>query len=118
VARGIEVNDETMALDLIHRVNFSGHFLAEPHTVKNFRKEHFIPELFAREPYDAWEKAGSRSALDRARERARKILADHQPRQLDPGIEEELEAFRLMVATRSLEEFYAGELAENQAFDF
>jgi trimethylamine--corrinoid protein Co-methyltransferase len=116
VARGIEVNDETLALDLIRKVNFKGHYLAEPHTVQLFRQEHYIPNLLPREPYDAWVKAGSHSALDTARARARRILAEHQPRRVDPGIEKELDSFRQAVAGRTLEEFYAGEQVAGQDF--
>ena len=117
LARGIEVSDETLAMDAIRKVNYSGHYMGQPHTASHFRAEHFMPKLLPREPYEAWEKAGRRSALDNARQRARQILADHQPRQLDPAVEQELEAYRQLVAGRSMEDFYAGELEENQAFD-
>jgi trimethylamine--corrinoid protein Co-methyltransferase len=116
LAQGIQVSDETLALDLIHKVNYRGHYLAEPHTARNFRREHFVPRLLVREPYDSWEKAGSRSALELARERARQILAEHQPRQVDPVVEKELDAFRQRVAKRSLEDFYAGEQEAAQDF--
>ena len=115
-ARGIEVNEDTLAMDMIRRINFSGHYLAESHTVNHFRTEHFIPKLLPREPYEAWLKAGSRSALDEAKERVRAILANHQPRELDPNVEKELDTFRKKVSERTLEEFYAGELEENQSF--
>jgi trimethylamine:corrinoid methyltransferase-like protein len=70
--------------------------------------------LLPREPYDAWVENGSRSALDRARERAHDILARHQPRRLDPALEQELDAYRQMVALRPMDEFYAGEMLERQ----
>jgi len=114
VARGIEVNDDTLAMDLIRSINFRGHYMAEAHTVNHFRQEHFIPSLLPREPYDTWQKAGSRTAMDYARERVRQVLARHQPRTLDPAVEKELDAFRQMVAARTLEEFYAGEMEERQ----
>jgi trimethylamine--corrinoid protein Co-methyltransferase len=117
LARGIEVNEETLALDLIRRVNFTGNYMSEPHTASFFRKEHFIPKLLPRQPYEAWEKNGSRSAMDLARERVQQILANHQPFALDPAVEKELDAYRQMVSTRSIEEFYAGEIEENQVFD-
>ncbi|MEW5867804.1 MAG: trimethylamine methyltransferase family protein [Chloroflexota bacterium] len=117
MGRGIEVNDDTLAVDLIRQINYTGHYLAETHTVEHYRKEHYIPSLLPREPYEAWEKAGSRSALDYARQRARQILEKHQPRQLDPATEKELEAFRQAAATRPLETFYGSELEENQNWD-
>ncbi|MBN1148326.1 MAG: trimethylamine methyltransferase family protein [Anaerolineales bacterium] len=116
VARGIEVNEGTLALDLIRKVNFSGHYLAEAHTVEHFRNEHYIPSLLPREPYETWEKGGGRTALDHARQRVRKILEKHQPRAVDPALEKELDEFRQEVAARTIEEFYAGEQLENQDF--
>lgn len=114
--RGIEVNDETLALDLIKRIGFSGNYLAEEHTVQHFRKEHYIPKLLPRDPYEAWLEKGSKSALDNARERVRTLLAKHQPYLVDAAVEAELNTYREMVAGRTIEEFYNGELPENQDY--
>ena len=114
MARGIEVTDDTLALDLIKQVGFSGNYFAENHTVDHYRAEHYIPRLAVREPYETWEKGGSRLALDHARARVAEILARHQPRQLDPALARELENYRKMVASRTLEEFYGYEVEERQ----
>jgi trimethylamine---corrinoid protein Co-methyltransferase len=105
-ARGIAVNDETLALDLIKQIGYSGNYLAEEHTAAHFRNELFIPKLYSREPYETWEKEGKKLALDNAREKAKKVLAEHQPHTLDTALEQELEAFRQEVAARSVEDFY------------
>jgi trimethylamine--corrinoid protein Co-methyltransferase len=115
-ARGIEVNDETLALDLIKKTGYEGNYLAEEHTATRFRKELFIPKLYSREPYDTWEKGGNKLAMDNARERAKKILAEHEPRELDPQVDAAMEEFRQMVAERSLQDFYLYEQPENQDF--
>jgi trimethylamine--corrinoid protein Co-methyltransferase len=117
LARGIEVDDETLALDLIRSINHSGNYLAEQHTVAHFRSEHYQPKTFVRDPWDTWEKGGCRTALDNARGRARDILARHRPRDLDPAVEAELAAFRETVRGRSLEEFYSYELPELQRLE-
>jgi trimethylamine--corrinoid protein Co-methyltransferase len=117
MARGVEVDETTLALDLIKEIGFAGNYLDQMHTVRHFRKEHHIPKLLVRDPYEAWEKAGSPTALDRAKDRVREILASHQPRQLDPAMVQELEAYRQMVAQRDLNDFYLGELPENQNWD-
>jgi trimethylamine--corrinoid protein Co-methyltransferase len=116
LARGVEVNGETLAVDLIKEVSLeqAGNYLSSDHTARRFRQEHYIPRLLTREPYDTWVGAGSPTALDRARERARKILENHQPRQLDPALEQELDGYRQMVACRPLEDFYLHELPERQ----
>jgi trimethylamine--corrinoid protein Co-methyltransferase len=117
LARGIEVNDETLPLDLIKEIGYSGNYLAEEHTAAHFRNELFMPKLYSQEPYDTWDKAGRPMALDHAREKVKKVLEEHQPRELDPGIEKELQAFKEMVAERDLAEFYNYEQPENQDFD-
>jgi trimethylamine--corrinoid protein Co-methyltransferase len=117
VARGIEVDEGTLALDLIKQIGFSGNYLAEEHTVSRFRQEHYIPNLLPREPYDTWEEAGERSALDHAKDLVRDVLAKHQPRKLDPALEQELAGYRQMVAQRPLDDFYLHELEENQDWE-
>jgi len=114
LARGIEVDDETLALDVIRQVGFSGQYLSEEHTARHFRSEHFMPRLLPREPFDTWLQAGGRPALELARERVRRILAEHRPYTLDPAVERELDAYRQVVAARPLDAFYAGEAIEAQ----
>ena len=98
------------------KVGFSGNFIAEEHTVQNYRKEHYLPKFMVRQPYESWASEGSRSAMDNAREKAREILSKHQPRLLDPAIEKELEAYRKMVAERPMEDLYKYEAPEMQDF--
>jgi len=117
MSKGIDVNSNTLAMDLIRSVNYNGHYLAEEHTVENFRKEHFIPELMIREPYETWLKNGSPTAISKAKDRVSDILEKHEPRELDPKIENELNKFRNMVSQRTIDDYYAAELEENQSFD-
>ena len=69
--RGIVVNDETMALDVINRVGPTGNYLEELHTMRNFR-EVWYSKLFDRTTYDAWQKQGAKKMADLVR---RKTLA-------------------------------------------
>jgi trimethylamine--corrinoid protein Co-methyltransferase len=117
VARGVEVDDGTLALDLIKQIGSTGNYLAEEHTVRRFRKEHYIPTLLPREPYDAWQDAGGRTALDQAKDRVRQVLANHRPRELDPALEQALAEFRQMIAARPLDDFYLYELEERQDWE-
>jgi trimethylamine--corrinoid protein Co-methyltransferase len=85
---GIPVNDETLALDTIHAVGPSGHFLGQKHTKKHMR-EVYMPQFMDRRSYNEWEmkKDGPR---DWALEKARHILATHQPEPLDEHTSKEL----------------------------
>lgn len=90
LAQGIEVNDETLALDLIHKVGPGGHYLAEKHTLEHLEKEHFMPEVSDRRSYEAWKKAGSKTVVEAAREKAKEILKKHQPTPLEKGVQKEV----------------------------
>jgi trimethylamine--corrinoid protein Co-methyltransferase len=107
--RGIEVNDDNLALDVIRRVGPDGNYLMEEHTQMHFRKEHFIPKLADRDKRDIWENNGSKEMKDKARDQAMAILAKHQPREIDPKLVQEIDRFVDLVKNRSLDDFYAAE---------
>lgn len=88
VMQGIQVNDDTLALDVIRSVGPEGNFLAQKHTLKHMR-EIFIPKYFDRRSYSAWEEKKDRSS-DWAHEKAQHILQSHQPEPLDPSLSVEL----------------------------
>lgn len=84
--RGIEVNEETLAEEVIRRVGPGGNFLTEEHTLKHFKGEFFYPRISDRQNRKIWEKQGAKDAADRARERAAKLLKKHQPLPVAPEI--------------------------------
>ncbi len=79
VLRGFEVNDETLAFDLIKKTGIGGTFIDKDHTVKYMRDEHFFPDLFNRDAYSTWEKNGAKSTVEKARSRLKEILDEHYP---------------------------------------
>ena len=90
--RGVDVNDDTLALDAIRRVGAGGHFLGDKHTVEWFNKELFIPsELVDRLDLKLWKEQGSKDTFTRAKEIAHRIIRDHKPEPLPPDVEKELD---------------------------
>ncbi len=79
VLRGIEVNRDTIALDVFRKVGPGGNFVSEKHTSKYLRKEHFIPKISDRRPRSEWEQEGAKDIEEKAIEQAKKILAGHRP---------------------------------------
>jgi len=80
IARGFEVNDYTLSLDLIRRVGpLGGHFLSQKETREFYRKDRWLPNLSNRDPWDAWQAAGGKDMRQYANERARAILAQDKP---------------------------------------
>jgi len=90
VAKGFELSEETLALDLIDSIGPQGHFMAEQHTAENFRKEFWIPELIDRSNFDKWQAQGETSLLDRTRDKVRRILESHQADPLDADVQKHL----------------------------
>ena len=82
VMRGIEVNDQTLALDAIERVGPGGHYLDDEHTAINFRSALWKPGLSNRLRYDEWNKTGGKRLGERLNEKVRQILSEHQPKAL------------------------------------
>jgi len=75
---GLNINPTTLALDAIARVKPGGGFLADDHTLDNFRTSQWIPKMIDRSRYDSWKAAGAKDMFTRANERAREILAEHE----------------------------------------
>jgi len=87
VVAGIEVNDETLALDVIDQVGPGGHFLLSDHTLRHIRSEFYYPSsVVDRQSWELWHAAGALDARQRARAIARDILAHHQPAPLDENL--------------------------------
>jgi trimethylamine---corrinoid protein Co-methyltransferase len=78
VLEGVRVSEETLAVDLIDQVGPLGTFLNTKHTRNTWRGEQYLPHLADRQPYTAWRDGGSRDITERARERARTLMRDHQ----------------------------------------
>jgi len=81
---GINVNDETMALDLIDEVGpIPGHYLNKAHTRKWWKLEQFIPKVADRLTYPEWLKIGKKDCLALAKEKYEQILSTHK---VDPPL--------------------------------
>ncbi|MGM0682174.1 MAG: trimethylamine methyltransferase family protein, partial [Thermodesulfobacteriota bacterium] len=75
--QGIEVNDETLGLDVMDKIGPGGHYLYEDHTMKWFRK-HWRPTLMDRRNYEEWSSNGSESMKERIIKKTRDILENHE----------------------------------------
>ncbi|MGD8621922.1 MAG: trimethylamine methyltransferase family protein [Anaerolineales bacterium] len=85
---GIEVNDETLAVEVIDKVGPGGHYLLEDHTVDHLRSEFYFPSLVMdRQGRDLWVEEGSHDARARARYIAQGILAEHRPTPLPDEVD-------------------------------
>lgn len=78
--RGIEVSDETLAVDIIHDCAIDpGHFLGNEQTLKYMETEYAYPDLMNRNQTDKWEKDGSLDLFERSKAVTNDILSTHYP---------------------------------------
>lgn len=90
IVRGVEVNDETLAVDVIKEVGPEGNFLAHKHTLKHIRDEIYLPTIFDRNTETTWAKAGRKAIHEVAKEKAKKILKEHYPEPLPEDVRNKL----------------------------
>jgi trimethylamine:corrinoid methyltransferase-like protein len=65
----------------------------EMQTVKRCRKEFWKPGLCDRSGLEAWTQAGQPTAVDRARQRWQKLLAEHEDPALDETTAKQLKGY-------------------------
>jgi len=87
--KGIEVNDETLALEDVTRVGINDTFLKTKHTRKHYKK-FWYPELFERGNYSDWERKGKKPLAARAALRVQEILNSHHPERLSDDIQTQI----------------------------
>jgi trimethylamine--corrinoid protein Co-methyltransferase len=85
---GVEVSPRTLALDATARVRPGGGYLADDHTLENWRWAQWHSDLIDRQRYDEWVEKGRKDMFTRANGRAKEILEEHEV----PPLTEETEA--------------------------
>ena len=91
LARGIPVDDDMLALDVIREAGVEGNFLTHPHTLKHLRQTQWRPWLISRKGYEEWRSAGGTSLLERSQKRLQDILRDHHPVPIPAGQAQEIQ---------------------------
>jgi len=83
---GIEINGETLPIDLIERLGPKSNYLTESHTMKHFRK-FWVPRIFDR---SFIKKEGVKDCEELLNQRTIKILETHQPKPLPEDLVKEV----------------------------
>ena len=86
--RGIEINSDTLAYEVIARVGPGGHYLSDDHTVKYMRTENYLPRTSDRQQYQRWFDAGARDSWNRAEDIALKMLETPARYYIEPALEQ------------------------------
>ncbi|NQT55921.1 MAG: trimethylamine methyltransferase family protein [Desulfobacteraceae bacterium] len=87
--RGIEINRDTLALDLIDKVGPGGSFIREEHTANHF-KDIWYPKLFNRNNFEKWVQGGSKPLGKVLNEKVKWILENHKPEPLSKDVKQKI----------------------------
>jgi len=92
--RGINIDADTLATEVINQVGPGGNYLQSLHTFENFKNETWFPKIMGRNYHDNWVEKGKPTTQDRVREKLANILDSHQPAPLGNHERSELERLR------------------------
>lgn len=88
--KGIEVNEENLALPVIHDVGIAGHFLTQTHTMRHCRTEPYLPEISLRGAVTGDPNA---EILQNINKKMDKMLAAYTRPELPDAIAQELKKY-------------------------
>ena len=89
--KGINTEEEYLALDLINEKGPGGEYVTSDHTFKHW-KEWYLPTLQDRSDYESWVADGAKSMTDRINERTQHLLDTYEPDPIPDDQRKELEA--------------------------
>jgi len=87
LVEGLSINDKTLALDAIARIKPGSGFLADNHTLDNWKWAQWTPKVIDRKLYHSWVEAGSKDMFARANDFAREVLEKHEVLPLQGEVE-------------------------------
>lgn len=90
ILQGIEVNDDTLALDVLRKNGPASQFLGVKHT-RQHMKEQVQSNVFSRDVITNWEKKGAKDTAEVAYEKAEAILEKYQAAPLAEGANEKMD---------------------------
>lgn len=99
VKRGMEFNEDNLAINVIAEVGPGGTFMTHKHTVKWMRTAALMPRLADRDPRQVWHNKGALDTHAHALQRARDILSKENPVVFSAEVEKRIrEYFTTLVA--------------------
>ncbi len=88
--RGILVDRESLAVEVIDRVGPGGHFLMEEHTIEHMRSEFWRPSLLNRDSLEIWQNKGNLPLRERLNQKVRSILKKHRAQPLAKNLSQQI----------------------------
>ena len=103
--RGIEINDESLSIDVMRDVCIGGptHYLGHDQTMDLMQKDYVYPDVGDRTSPKEWAEQGSTDVIQKAQLRVDEILSSHFPRYIDDATDSMLrEQFPIRLPRESM----------------
>jgi trimethylamine--corrinoid protein Co-methyltransferase len=89
----VVVDDSTLALEAMADVGPGGHFFGTQHTQDRYKTAFYSPMVSDWRNFEAWEEAGSPTAVDKTTELVPRFLSECVPPHIDDAVRAELAEF-------------------------
>jgi len=89
--RGVQIDEDSLALDVIKQVGSGGEFLTNPHTLRHCRDGLWVPEISLRRVLSSGEP--NEVIMEKIKKKQETMLAGYQQPRLPKGIEMSLRAY-------------------------
>jgi len=90
ILKGVTVDTDSLATDVINKVGPGGNYLQEKHTMRHFRSV-WYPKLFDRANHERWTESGGKDLWKILNERVKTILGEHKPEPVAENVREAIE---------------------------
>jgi trimethylamine--corrinoid protein Co-methyltransferase len=92
--KGIDVNDETLSVDVIRDavIGGPGHYLGSKQTLSLMQTEYIYPAIGDRLSPKEWNEVGRPKVIDRAIDKVRDVLAAHYPDHIPESVDQQIRA--------------------------
>lgn len=96
IMTGFDVDEDTLAYEVISEVGIGGDFVAEEHTVAHLHDSTINSKLLNRGSYEAWKSGGELSSMEKAHEYVEEVTKGYKDMEpvVSPSIFEELNRIR------------------------
>lgn len=106
---GIEARDNPIATEIMAEMGHRAEYLTLPHTHKWFKEELHIPsKLIDRSSVEEWEREGSKTMFERARDKVDQLVDTYEPSQISRDVRTELKK----ITSKAAQEFGMDELPD------
>jgi len=91
IGKGVDINTDTLALDVVDGVGPGGHFITHDHTAQHCR-EVWTPRFLDRNQLEIWQAAGKKDLYTVLNEEVLRIVKEHTPTPLPNAVRGKLDA--------------------------